>query len=142
MLEDLLYMGCRDGHRSRKWRLTCFAKDRFVPVQDTLLERPLFSWKLEVHAWNSPPVKFPTDGEKHVHGPKSKADQVRRRQPVYRALLWYVLMLWPQALSGEKPRFELKNTSPVDTSADRYTVAMGRVETRSLRTELLEIVPR
>jgi hypothetical protein len=48
----------------------------------------------------------------------------------------------PQALSGEKARFELKNTSPVDTSADRYTVAMGRVETRSLRAEVLEMVSR
>jgi hypothetical protein len=39
-----------------------------------------------------------------------------------------------------KPRFELKNTLPLDGSAARYTVALGRVETRSLRAELLETV--
>jgi hypothetical protein len=40
------------------------------------------------------------------------------------------------------PRFELKNTSPLDPSVDRYTVAMGRVETRSLRPELRGTVSR
>lgn len=52
----------------------------------------------------------------------------------------FVHPVLPSRHTPHGPRFELKNTAPLDGSADRYTVALGRVETRSLRAELLETV--